>query len=148
MRLPRTEIQCSGNWKGEMFPVSKWTLFQVSEIKSPAVPSQPLSSGRLPPEQEGLGVLALAADLVRAEVLVPWALRRFRLGFTPELQLPQIIRRDLAFPESLKQMVPECRRQVGPLDLRHYPNVNFASSSLRAFRSVSVFESISFWVRR
>ena len=87
--------------------------------------------GGLAAQQEGFWKLALAANLERAEILIPIAVGGFRFRFPPELQLIQVFGANLALPEALKKVVPQRGRQVGPLDFRHYaPKVMRASSSL------------------
>jgi hypothetical protein len=52
---------------------------------------QPLTLSGLSSQQERPGVWPFSADLEGAKVLVPPSLRRLRLGFSPELQVIQIV---------------------------------------------------------
>jgi hypothetical protein len=73
----------------------------------------------LTPEKEGFGVLTLAADLEGTEILVPRSVRGHGLGFSPHLELIEVLHRDLAIAEPIEQMVSERGREIRPLDLRH-----------------------------
>src|SRR6266581_389798 len=96
-------------------------------------------------EEEGLEVFPFAADTERAEVLEPGTLRRLRLGLAPELELIEVLDGDLAISKTIKQVVAKRRRQIRPLNPRHYsPNVIRASSALRRFCSAGFVE----WANR
>lgn len=93
-----------------------------------ATASDPVPAGR---GEEGLRVLSLAADLEGAKVLVPRVLGSLRLGLTLQLELVQVLGRDLPLTKSLEQMISQSRWKVLPRYLRHqWPNVSRASSSL------------------
>ena len=66
-----------------------------------------LSLRRLSREEEGLRVLSLAADLERTEVPVPEPVGSLWLGFSPQLQLIEVLGGNLALAKPLEQMVPE-----------------------------------------
>jgi len=51
-------------------------------------------------------ILPLTADLEGAEVLVPGAVRSFRLRLPPELELVQVLGADLPLTETLEQVLP------------------------------------------
>jgi len=65
--------------------------------------SEALPFGGLPGKQEGFGELALAADLERAEILIPESFGRLRLGFAPQLQLIQVFGFDVALAQALEE---------------------------------------------
>jgi hypothetical protein len=67
-------------------------------------------TGWLAPQQECLRKLPLATDLERAESLVPEAVRSLGLGLPPELQLVEVLGRDLALTESFEQVIAQGRR--------------------------------------
>lgn len=77
-----------------------------------------LAFGSLAPQEERLGILAFAADLEGPEVLEPETVGRFRVRFSPELQLIEVIRRDLAISKPIEQMISEGRREIRPLNRR------------------------------
>ena len=56
-------------------------------------------------QQERLREPALAADLERAEVLDPWAVRGIRLRLPPEFQLVEVLDGDLPIAQAVEQMV-------------------------------------------
>lgn len=61
---------------------------------------------------------------------------RIRFGFSPDLELIEVVGGDLSIAKAVKQVVAKRRWQTRPLDLRHYsPNVNRASSSFKRFCS-------------
>jgi len=100
--------------------------------RSTTVPRLQLTTPcRLATKQEGLRIFSLTADLEGAKVLVPGALGSFRLRLPPELELVQVLGRDLPLAKTLEQMVPQSRWKVLPPYLRHQsPKVTRASSSL------------------
>ena len=67
--------------------------------------SELLASRRLTPQEKGLGKLSLSADLERAEILEPESLRRLGLRLSPQLELVEIVDRDLPVAESVEQMI-------------------------------------------
>jgi hypothetical protein len=83
----------------------------------PFVESLPLR--RLSFQEECLRKLTLTTDLERSEVLVPGTGRRLRLGFTPQLQLVEILGGDLTIGDAIKEMLAETRWKIGPPNLRH-----------------------------
>src|SRR2546425_7491186 len=91
---------------------------------------------RLSFQEECLRKLTLTTDLERSEVLVPGTGRRLRLGFTPQLQLVEILGGDLTLGDAIKEMLAETRWKIGPPNLWHQPpNVMRASSSFKLSRS-------------
>jgi hypothetical protein len=60
-----------------------------------------------------------AADLEGSEVLEPRTLRSLGLGLSPQLELVEVLHRDLAVAEPVEQVVSKLGRKVRPLDLRH-----------------------------
>src|SRR5260221_7830723 len=100
--------------------------------------------GGLTAQQERLRILPLTAEFERTEVLIPEALRRFRFGFSPQLELVEVRRADLSLADSVEQVVAERRRQIGPPNLRHHPpKVRRANSSLRCFCSAAFVDRAS-----
>jgi hypothetical protein len=86
----------------------------------------------------------LEHSLERSEVLVPGTGRRLRLGFTPQLQLVEILGGDLTLGDAIKEMLAEIRWKIGPPNLRHQPpNVMRANSSFKRFRSEGSDDSVS-----
>lgn len=78
-----------------------------------------LSPCWLTSEQESLRIPAFAANLERAEILVPRTLRRVRFRFPPLLQAIEVFCGDLALAQPLEQVIAERSGQAGPLNLRH-----------------------------
>src|SRR5215472_17613662 len=110
---------------------------EMSDLGDICLRSRPLNGtdGRLPCHQECFRIAAFAAQLERAEVLVPQPFRYFRFGFHPETQLIEIVQADLAVVHSLDQMSANGGGQPRPrFDLRHYsPKTKRPSSSPRRF---------------
>src|SRR6188474_1234767 len=106
--------------------------------------SERFALGRLSFQQEGLGVLALSADLEGTEVLVPEAVGRVRFRLTPLHKLQEILLGDLTLLQSEQEVLSECLRKARPLDLRHYsPKMTFASSSLSRSDSLGSEDSLN-----
>src|SRR6516165_1702977 len=98
---------------------------------------------RLSFQQECLWVLTFATNLERSEILVPGTGRRLRLGFTPQLQLVEILSGYLAVGDSIEEMLAKTRWKIGPPNLRHQPpNVMRASSSFKRSRSAGSEDSV------
>src|SRR5439155_14953887 len=105
---------------------------------------QPLADCGVSSKQERLGIRALSANLERAKILVPRPLRRVRFRFTPELELIEIVGRDLALAQTLEKMIAESLRQAAPLDLGHYsPKVRRPSSSFSCACSAESFARVN-----
>ena len=57
-------------------------------------------------QKKRLGVPACAAELERAEILVPRPFRHIRLRFHPETESVQVVHADVAVTHALDQVVP------------------------------------------
>ena len=53
-------------------------------------------------QKEGLRMFALAADLEGSKILEPRTIRRLRIGLPPELELVEVVDRDLAIVQAIK----------------------------------------------
>jgi hypothetical protein len=78
-----------------------------------------LPLGRLSFQEECLWKFAFATNLERPEVFVPGTRRRFRLGFTPLLELVEVFGRYLPIGDSIEEMLAETRWKIGPPNRRH-----------------------------
>ncbi len=74
------EMARTGNPFGKMY---EGTRYEQSRLQSAS--SNPLADW--PAEQKCLGIFTLTADFERTRILVPGTVGRFRVGFTPQLQL-------------------------------------------------------------
>lgn len=104
---------------------------------------QNLPLRRLSLQEECLWKRTFATDLERPEVFVPGTGRRLGLGFTPQLELVEVLGGYLAIGDPIKQMLAETRWKIGPPNLRHQPpNVIRASSSFTRSRSAASEDSV------
>src|SRR3954468_10961795 len=78
-----------------------------------------LSFRSLTPKQKRLGVFSFAANFERPEVFDPQPFRCVRFGLAPEFELVEIFNRNLPITQPVEEMIPQRRRQVGPLNPRH-----------------------------
>ena len=78
---------------------------------------QLLSSCRLTAKQESLRILPFPADFEGSKILEPWSIRCLGIGLSPKLELVEVIDRDLAIAQAIKQMVAKRPREIRPLDL-------------------------------
>ena len=101
-----------------------------------------MTSRCLSAQQEGLRKLPFAADLERSEVFVPETVRGFRHRLSPHLQLVEIIRRDLAIPKPVEQVVTESGGKVSPSDLRHEPPLIAEGHSGQLFLELPLFGGV------
>ena len=79
-------------------------------------------SPRRPPGDRKIGNChrLFAADLQRAERLVPGSVRSIRLGLAPDLQKEEVLDADLALPQALEEMLTKRWWKIRPLNLRHH----------------------------
>lgn len=92
-----------------------------TDIAVPAkLQSEAFALRNLPSDQERFGVGSAAADLERAEILVPVTVGHFRARFYPQAELIEIRDADRAIAHPLGQMLPYPSGQAVPaLELRH-----------------------------
>lgn len=69
-------------------------------------------------KKKGLGIFAFAANLEGSEVFEPRSIGPFGVRLSPELELIEVLDRDLAIAQPIEQVISECRREVSPLDGR------------------------------
>ncbi len=90
------------------------------ELSAKTRRSEAFALRNLPSDQERFGVGSAAADLERAEILVPVTVGHFRARFYPVAELIEIRDADRAIAHPLGQMLPYPSGQAVPaLELRH-----------------------------
>jgi len=100
--------------------IAKYALVEAGEESTEALRSEGITLCSLPSDQERFGVGSAAADLERAEILVPVTVGHFRTRLDPEAKLIEIRDADRAITHPLDQMLPYPFGQAVPaFELRH-----------------------------